>query len=546
MARITRLEISNYRSVEGPVEITFPDGVPLVLFGENNAGKSNVFKALELVLGPFWPGNHDPDDHEFFNRDRSRVIEVVIQSDPTGLFGGRYERLRWKYDRRQDPPVTFLGESPPGRTGWVRGEDRDSSMCVLVTAERNLSYHLGYTSKWTFLSRLMHKFHKSMTDEPEVRERLEALFAEIKAEFRRIPSFLEFVTGLQGEFLRLTSSMTYNLEVDFEAYNPVNFFQALRLQASEGGEPRVLEEMGTGEQQVLALAFAHAFARAFHAGVFLAIEEPESHLHPLAQEYLGSRLHEMARDGLQLMLTTHSPAFLRLEALEGLVQITKGDQGTFARQLSRRDLRNHCVAQGAPRERVLENGILPFYASAATKEILEGFFARGIVLVEGATESLCLPILLARVGFDCARSGIAVIPVHGKGNLGKWFRLFTAYAIPTFIVFDNDGREDDPEGVKRDDALQAVGLAVEQRRIVLEEAAVRVEEWGMVFGRNFEQALRILFPTFADLEAQARAVGTDSKPFVARWAVQRLPGDDADGWIAFQRLRDNLERLIAG
>ena len=70
MARLISFVIENYRSIEGPLRITFPRGRPVVLVGENNAGKSNIVKALNLVLGTFWPGTHDPEDHEFFLRDR--------------------------------------------------------------------------------------------------------------------------------------------------------------------------------------------------------------------------------------------------------------------------------------------------------------------------------------------------------------------------------------------------------------------------------------------------------------------------------------------
>ncbi len=49
MARITRLTIEGYRSIGSPVTIAFPRNQPVVLVGENNAGKSNIVKALQLV-----------------------------------------------------------------------------------------------------------------------------------------------------------------------------------------------------------------------------------------------------------------------------------------------------------------------------------------------------------------------------------------------------------------------------------------------------------------------------------------------------------------
>lgn len=45
MARIDRLRITGYRSIKDEIEILFPEIGPVVLVGENNAGKSNIVKA---------------------------------------------------------------------------------------------------------------------------------------------------------------------------------------------------------------------------------------------------------------------------------------------------------------------------------------------------------------------------------------------------------------------------------------------------------------------------------------------------------------------
>lgn len=49
MVRINRLRIKGYRSIGDSIEICFPPDQPVVLVGENNAGKSNIVKALQLV-----------------------------------------------------------------------------------------------------------------------------------------------------------------------------------------------------------------------------------------------------------------------------------------------------------------------------------------------------------------------------------------------------------------------------------------------------------------------------------------------------------------
>ena len=63
--RVTRLNIKNFRGVSS-AEIYFSDHV--VLIGDNNTGKSTIFEALDLTLGPDRV-NRKPvvDEHDFYN-----------------------------------------------------------------------------------------------------------------------------------------------------------------------------------------------------------------------------------------------------------------------------------------------------------------------------------------------------------------------------------------------------------------------------------------------------------------------------------------------
>jgi putative ATP-dependent endonuclease of OLD family len=100
MARITSFSIKGYRSIKDKIELRFPKNVPLVLVGENNAGKTNILRAIDLVLGEFWPGSKEPEDHEFWNRDATNgKIEIEIQFEKLEVDGGTsLDKFRWVYD----------------------------------------------------------------------------------------------------------------------------------------------------------------------------------------------------------------------------------------------------------------------------------------------------------------------------------------------------------------------------------------------------------------------------------------------------------------
>lgn len=546
MVRVTELRIKGYRSIKDQCVITFPEDAPLVLIGENNAGKSNVVKALDMILGEMWPASREPEDHEYWDRDpRGGRIEIEVFWD--GLECERNGPIRSTcliYSPTESPEPFFRALTPAEDQVYVSKKLRQQCQAIVVGADRRLSYQLSYTSKWTLLSKLMRKFHDHLVSDPARVERLKAEFQGITDIFQEVEEFKAFQEGLVKQLGAMLDGMSYGLSVDFSAYDPSNFFHSLRVLPNEDGDTRTFEELGTGQEQVLALVFAHAYARAFYGGIVLVIEEPEAHLHPLAQQWLGRKIREMARDGLQVILTTHSPAFVDILGLEGIALVRKIEGATQVKQLNAGDLAAFCVEHGADRNRARARTILSFYSNSATQEILSGLFARKVVLVEGQTEQLALPVYLEKAGLDVQRRGIAVIPVMGKGNLAKWWRFFVAYGLPTYVIFDNDDVHDD-DGRKRKDALATIGLPEDEIEPLLASEGWSVADSYSIFGQDFETSLRGAFAGYEEIEARAIAeLGSDSKPLVAKYVADRLELDfDTDGGRQLKRLATKIRRL---
>lgn len=538
MARISKITIQNYRSIKD-LSLCFPENKPVILIGENNVGKSNILKAIDLILGEYYPKNYDPEENEFYNRDPSIPIKIEVEFSENL---GQFKKVIWEYKPEEEERVNFVGIYGFNQKKWPKTEDRENLICITIGANRRLSYQLSYKSKSTFLSKLMRRFHKSIQTHPDVRSRLEGKFGEVKELFHEIEEFKAFRDSLKTDFSDFIKTMTHKLDIDFEAYNPVNFFHALRLQVDERGIPRTIEELGTGEEQILALAFAHAYAKAFHGGVLLAIEEPESNLYPLAQEYLARKIEKMSSDGVHIVITTHSPSFVSMLNVEGMCIVRKeSDKGTIITQATKRQLVDFCIKKGASRSKV-EN-IAEFYHINATKQILEGFFARKIVLVEGPTEAYALPKYLQAVDLDTQREGIAIISVGGKGNIAKWWRMFNVYKIPTYVIFDND-EEDDREKKKREDILKTLGEGAIEGVFKVED--ILIKDKYSVFGKDFETSLRSIFPNYLDLEEEAKDIIEGcAKPFIARYVAEKLVEQKNDEivWEKFKMLKERIRSL---
>ena len=534
---VRRLHIKNYRSIgEDTVRISLPTSGPLVVIGENNAGKTNIAKAAELLLGERWAGNIQLDDHDFFGRDGDG-IEVQIAANLEGVAcpkcTGEITMIHWRYDlQSEEGPVKYIYKCESCTSFYMSNKVKDQIGCLVIGADRRLAYQLSYTSKYTFLARLMTHFHDAMKANATVESALQDLFVKIRAEFDKVEEFKAFQELLVATVERFGGNFRYALDIDFSAYDPSNYFRSLRVHPTLQDQVRNFDELGTGQEQVLALAFAYAYARAFgkHSGLLLVIDEPESHLHPLAQRWLAAQIRELcAEEGLQVVISTHSPLFIDLGHPENLLLVRKSseDSPTTVKQLSLSQLdseikRLHGKTNGP-------DSIGPYYAASGTPEIMSGFFARCCVLVEGPTEALALPLLLKLVGLDTLREGVAVIPCHGLSAIARWVRLFSAYGLPTFSIFDSDSASpasQQSEAAARADleaALGASGTSSPAQVVTLGKVYA-------VFDSDFESAMDTLIgEAWSDAYESSRALiggGAALKPLRARHAASIIQSKD--------------------
>jgi putative ATP-dependent endonuclease of OLD family len=364
--KLKRIVIDHYRSVDH-VEIFLPENKPLILFGPNNAGKSNIISAIDRFLGSRWPTSAELEDSDFFMRDKSQNPEVKIQAAfdqpyhiPSRGAGVYYEVTLCLNANQSESAF----RSPiDGRQLYVKNDERAAIQSYLVNAERDISRQLSYYSRYSLLSQFAHSVHNSLTQEEK--QRLDCAYDSIKHTFESVQEYSRFFDCFREVVANSVKGFTHDLKVDFSAYDPNNFAQSMRIVACEGGEVRSFDEFGTGEQQILLMAFAKAYVQTFGAGsLVLIIEEPEAHLHPLAQRWLKEYIYEICSDGLQVIISTHSADFLDISNLDGLVRVRKDDKGvTSVVQLTRRQLVQSCLESGVPSDKVNENNVADFFGT---------------------------------------------------------------------------------------------------------------------------------------------------------------------------------------
>ncbi len=102
----------------------------------------------------------------------------------------------------------------------------------------------------------------------------------------------------------------------------------------DDGQLTTLEREGDGVQSLVALAVMRHASQQGASGVstVIAIEEPESHLHPRAVHELREVIGILSRNN-QVVLTSHSPLFVNPDNLENTI-IVKGSRAACASHVS--------------------------------------------------------------------------------------------------------------------------------------------------------------------------------------------------------------------
>lgn len=182
--------------------------------------------------------------------------------------------------------------------------------------------------------------------------------------------------------------------------------ERLELELSGDGASGNSAKRGLGSNNLLFMACELLLLGSEPVGLpLLLVEEPEAHLHPQRQLRLMQFLTEQS-DGIQVILTTHSPNLASVIPLESLVLINGGKAFVLASgktELSSSDYRFL--------QRFLD----------VTKANL--FFARGVMIVEGDAENILLPTLARLIGLDLAAHGVSIVNVGGVG-LRRYARIF--------------------------------------------------------------------------------------------------------------------------
>lgn len=412
--KIRKIQIKNYRSLKEE-EIDFPKGGVLALVGPNNAGKSNILKAINNILGDSWFNEEKAEKNDFYLKDLNNMIKIKIDfNDGKSVEMDFGSSSRWPVYKDVD-----------GRTIYgSQGNVKDDFPCTFLQAERSLEKNLQFRS-YELMGKIAKKFNeKAQSKKAEI----ESKFNEVMGILNTVDGFSQFKEDFVSFYNEMQSDTPYKLKIDFKAFSPLNYFKTINILANDASVDSDfnidIEELGEGNKSLILFSLLRSYAKNFkqEATGILAIEEPEVYLHPQARRHLYRTFWEITKDtNIQIIYTTHSPDFLSTENFSSLGIVKKyPDLGTKVTTITEGDLVNFCINTGVPADKISEENIIEFYAATSNYRLNEGFFAKKLVLVEGETEEMCLPCMFERFGINADSSGVAFIAVNGKNQIPKY------------------------------------------------------------------------------------------------------------------------------
>ncbi len=436
---IARIKIRNFRSL---VSVDLEFGAYNVLVGQNDSGKSNVLRALNL----FFNGQTDVGVPLNFDRDfsqqaktakrKAKEISVEVEFSPPTNYTD-FDAVLWKKSWRAGSQIPNSDELKRKSGDQFSARSRTEYWVRQVAFE-----YVPAIRGQEFFSTLKRRLHSTLAETiaPKLNAASGSFLKDIRKEVKRIES---------DAFEKLALKTEFALPVDLGG-----LFEALDFEAQDKHAKTSLKQRGDGIQgrhvPIILSFLAEQRKRILLKGRPVAetiwgYEEPENNLE-LSQQIIEADQFVKMSNSIQLLVTSHSPAFYS-KANSGDVWFARRDMGVteFSNGVLKADIDSSLglmpflapyIAQAtADRDSILAQ-LSTIKAEAIVRD-------EPLVLVEGQTDKLIIEKAWEILGWEAQNLKVQTGPAGKSG--ANWVAghalargALTELRVKTLAILDDD------------------------------------------------------------------------------------------------------------
>lgn len=496
--QVAKLRICNFRGIKFSSVLLPPQGV---IIGDNNAGKSSIFEALDLVLGPDRLSRRAPiNEHDFFENiyfhpeedkpnPKIRIDATVsdLDDEQSRRFSPHLEFWDTEKQRRvitlpgiESPTVqravrvTFVGEYDEeeddfiGKTYFTRTL-QDETPTEFRKSDKRVCGFL-YLRPVRTGSRALSLEHGSLLD---IILRIKELRPRI---WENIISSLEATEVATDNTVGVTDVLD-GIQTALNKYVPEDWGTAPRLKVSNltrenlrkvitafitdpiSGTSLPFYRQGTGTINMLVLSMLTMIAEGREGKVIFAMEEPETAIPPYSQKRIVSEIRKLSA---QALFTSHSPYVIEeFEVDETVLLQKKPNSKVLRRFITLPKLFNRKM-----------------YRQNFRQKFCECLLAKRIIIAEGVTEEGAIIASARRlanvdaVNFKSLESlGVAVYDADGETNIARAAEFFRGLGKRVMVICDQQNPQNFADIQQHTEALYMHG-ETSTEKVVIAQAAM--------------------------------------------------------------------------
>ncbi|MGL2963833.1 ATP-dependent nuclease [Flavobacterium sp. RSB2_4_14] len=466
-----------------------------VLIGENDSGKTAIIDAIKLVLKTHAYEWIKVEESDFYKESEKLRIELEFKDlkpneaknfiewlgwEGEGENAKPILRLIYQVEIRQDRIIATDVKAGMDETGYpLNAEAREYLKTTYLKALRDADNDLT-AKKNSRLSQILqeHEFFKKKTkkDEHPFEIEFKVLNNKIENWFKNDGN--EKLKKVIDDFLMSFTDKNKLSNISLGKPEIKNILEKISL--------GVLDQrnlgLGTMNRLYMAAELLHLKKDNWNGLRLCMIEELEAHLHPQAQMKIIEALQNETE--VQFILSTHSPNLASKVKLHNLILCNNdsafplGEEPNDENKKSKSDKYTKLSKDDYMfLERFLD----------VTKANL--FFAKGVILVEGWSEEILLPVIAEKIGYDLTEKEVSIVNVGSTAYL-RFAKIFLRQQseeilnIPVAIITDLDNRPETKDDsfcevkkVKKESTLKELEKEFKDTKVLMSYTSNWTLEW---------------------------------------------------------------------